>query len=646
VTLLEMLVVVGLLVLIMTILVEIFRTATGALTTQRAMAALDMDMRRADAAIRQDLMGVTAKMTPSNNPKDERGYFTYTENALADSQGEDTDDMLAFTAKAPEGRPFTGSMTVPVTVFDTTLTPPAFRPVPGAFNRVPISSELAEVIYFLRAGNLYRRVLLVLPKDRQSIIRLGTDTTGAVNQAGGFLTSSANLSPSTGLFGVNMSWQGLNDISARPSPTLLRNSLGVVVLSPPTLNTLGDLTNRQNRAFSPRFVDDFSNNTSGAPVPDGIPDDVNGNGIPDFYPTLYPQILTNAARVNDPGNGTRNTFVASNPQVLSFPFVYPNGYSASSPAVATPPYGAIHGLNSASGNHAPIDLGDPLESPTPSGIQAWWGLPTKKETMSLAWTDPVKQVHAPALIPGEPVFTQSLGLRPAFSFLLGASPSVTTLAALPPLSSFWRNIPEPSPGLTVTPPFVDGTAGSTSFALPVPPAVNREIWKALPEDDLILSNVRSFDIKGLDPVLNQYVDLGYLNQLTGTTTLVDFNGDGISDGQTYQTLGHEGRIPPLIADGRADPQFPALLPNIGDDTASVVRLRRVWDSWSTDYSNVPAQTLDPRQGPPVTNPPYPSYPPPYPAPLRGIQIQVRVVDPTNQRIKLHTIRQDFSDKLN
>ena len=31
--------------------------------------------------------------------------------------------------------------------------------------------------------------------------------------------------------------------------------------------------------------------------------------------------------------------------------------------------------------------------------------------------------------------------------------------------------------------------------------------------------------------------------------------------------------------------------------------------------------------------------------LRGIQIQIRVVDPTNSRVKSITIRQDFTDKL-
>ena len=93
--------------------------------------------------------------------------------------------------------------------------------------------------------------------------------------------------------------------------------------------------------------------------------------------------------------------------------------------------------------------------------------------------------------------------------------------------------------------------------------------------------------------------------------------------------------------------------NIGDDNPAVVRLRRVWDSWSTEYTQAPGTGVNPvtspaaffPAGPPYTPPIYPSYPPPYPAPLRGIQIQIRVTDPANQRVKTLTIRQDFTDKL-
>ncbi len=41
----------------------------------------------------------------------------------------------------------------------------------------------------------------------------------------------------------------------------------------------------------------------------------------------------------------------------------------------------------------------------------------------------------------------------------------------------------------------------------------------------------------------------------------------------------------------------------------------------------------------------PSYPAPYPIPMRGIQIQIRITDPENQHVKSLTIRQDFTDKL-
>jgi hypothetical protein len=127
-------------------------------------------------------------------------------------------------------------------------------------------------------------------------------------------------------------------------------------------------------------------------------------------------------------------------------------------------------------------------------------------------------------------------------------------------------------------------------------------------------------------------------------------------------------MPPLIADNRLDAQnpnptygtanyvaqypntFPNYTSNIGDDNPAIVRLRRVWDSWSTDYTRAPANGIDQTNGgfpagPPFSPPVYPSYPPPYPAPLRGIQIQIQVVDPTNQRIKLLTILQNFIDKL-
>jgi hypothetical protein len=230
------------------------------------------------------------------------------------------------------------------------------------------------------------------------------------------------------------------------------------------------------------------------------------------------------------------------------------------------------------------------------------------------------------------------------------------------------------------------------------------IWPKVGEDDLIMTGVRSFDVKVYDDLYAGYVDLGWKNDLrinadasgvsgndaeftmsttttangynflTGTPSLAYSPFSGVTDSTglpvavaTMTTFGHEGRMPPLTTDNRADAQYPSgyyplypgyplaandlgnLISNIGDNAADVNRLRRVFDTWSTDYTTAPSHAVVPATGqvfgPPFSPPVYPSYPPPYPAPLKAVQIQVRVVDPTNQRIKQITIRHDFSDRL-
>jgi prepilin-type N-terminal cleavage/methylation domain-containing protein len=258
VTLVEMLVTVAMLVIIMTVLVQVFQGAAGAVSTAQALQTIDDQFRRADGLIRSDFEGVTARFTPPLDPILNLGYFEYGENEFADVQGEDCDDYVRFTAKAPEWRPFTGRM-CPINTFN-----PA-NPMPS--NLITVTSEYAEIIYFLRNGNLYRRVLLVAPNL--------TNPSSVINQGAGltFIPPIFNNTP--------VSWQGVNDLSARPAvrgaaPTGLNSSVKSIVL-----NTLGDLTNRENRAFAPRFADDFAtiipqippNSPTFTNAPDGISDD-------------------------------------------------------------------------------------------------------------------------------------------------------------------------------------------------------------------------------------------------------------------------------------------------------------------------------------------------------------------------------------
>ena len=160
--------------------------------------------------------------------------------------------------------------------------------------------------------------------------------------------------------------------------------------------------------------------------------------------------------------------------------------------------------------------------------------------------------------------------------------------------------------------YCDGTGASSSFWAGTGVTID-PLWSQSWEDDLIMTNVRSFDIKAYDNAKADYVDLGwgddarltgsaygYLNQ-TPPSRRSGARPPALYD--TYgQTFAHEGRMPPLVEDLRFDAQFGACVTdslhaaqtrqhnysgNIGDDQVGIVRLRRVWDSWSTDYSHAP-----------------------------------------------------------
>ncbi len=666
VTLVEMLVVVALVVLMMTILVQIFSAATGAISISRTNQELDANLRLLDATIRRDLGGITARMTPPNDPKNGTGYFEYIENSAADAQLEDTDDSMAFTTKAPEGVPFTGRFYVPLEVAGG-----------GAIQPVTITSDYAEVIYFLRNGNLYRRVLLIVP-ERQGSVSNGAQATG------GYTPPLFNNLP--------VSWQGMHDVSARP---------GLGAETVPQLNTLGTLTNRENRFPRPRFSNDYYHAIANSATPDGIPDDRNNDGIPDYYPTLNARQANsgNADRiVNEANPPTRVAPFRSNGEPnydsFAFPFIFPGAYAKPDPNTSL--YGWINGqVVPTAGivldptNHAPLDLGeDPLIGQPMANTN--WGFPTWRETMAATWTDPVRRVNR------NTPYTQSRGLRPFSPNASGGgepdSANPTDPNWLPPIDrNRYAALGAPVPAIVNAPPVASDGYGSSNM-IPVTnaqvtanPSLNANmIW----EDDLIMVGVRSFDIKAYDnsygktsvalPGTGGYVDLGYgsdpdvniRNLLVPGVVNYSFNfltlfNPAPSTAAEVQAIGrttqfsyaHEGRMPPLANDYRFDAQAPAF--RLADafnrssgsfsDDPSVIRLRRVFDTWSTDYTTAPAldvnlygyhPTLAPR-----TRPVYPSYPPPYPLPLRGLQITIRVVDPQNQRIRTLTIRQDFTNKL-
>lgn len=712
ITLVEMLVTVGILVLIMTIIVQVFQAATSAVTGARTAQELDDSARLLDSTIRADLNGATARFTPPLDPNNNQGYFEYTENEFADNQGEDADDTLRFTAKAPPGRPFMGRMYLPPPGGSLANLNAIQQQAYFASQPITVSSEYAEIIYFLRNGNLYRRVLLVDPTRNLSSSQLYQmmNNHDTINNGGTQLTPGA-------LGGTIVSWQGMNDISAHPVAT---GNGSVTIVA----NSLGDLTNRENRAFSPRFGNDFLSLLGSTSIPptyslgqDGIPDDQNGDNIPDLYPTLYPNAINLLGTLIFAPN-----YYSTNPGLshMAFPFLYPGSYSVPQTlSTSTTLAGWIHSpdpvvasggsavafdsnpllyLNSL--NHNPLDIGDNLPDPLNQlgYVQTYWGFPTWRETLSPFWNDPTYPLfgNTNSFNANFPAYA----IRPANGLVPRSTTVIPILDdgnTMPAMTTAWRVNPQL---------FTDGIGVNNYFfntttAIPTMPLWNNLSW----EDDLIMTNVRSFDVKAYDPSFGGYVDLGWADDMRLYLPYMNYSGSlvgGISipalyqtpqtliwpplnpqtepTAQTFntitQTFAHEGRMPPLVNDLRFDAQFGAVAPgyyalppnntyngNIGDNTPGITRMRRIWDSWSTKYSVAPANGVynnpnapgpvslggDPLNGapwgPPFTPPIYPSYPPPYPAALRGIQIQIRIADPSGKRVKSLTIRQDFTDKM-
>lgn len=196
-TLVELLVAVALVLLLMTLFAQIFATATGALSTQRGIAENDQRARRVQTTMASDLGrmtyraldgtdGIVPILDDFTSPIAwepvaglQNGYFYLAEN----DPNNDTDDVLQFTMQAygsqiwadadippfvgkalffPNGDAATELDQPEADDGDLSWTAPGGPLVIGTDNQNSRgASQFAEVVYFLRHGNLYRRTLLV-----------------------------------------------------------------------------------------------------------------------------------------------------------------------------------------------------------------------------------------------------------------------------------------------------------------------------------------------------------------------------------------------------------------------------------------------------------------------------------------------------
>ena len=249
-------------------------------------------------------------------------------------------------------------------------------------------------------------------------------------------------------------------------------------------------------------------------------------------------------------------------------------------------------------NHNPLDLADNLPTPsTPpitqgniSGtqmLQTWWGFPTWRETLSVHWNDPTKQVNdASGIGVNAAAFGQPNGLAPRPQSVVPVAednqllpwvgvPLTTAQGGTFP-AAYDFSIIRRNPQI-----FSDAQAyrNNMSIFLGVNGAID-PVWAVSFEDDLVMTNVRSFDVKAYDNSFGGYADLGWADDLrlwvpypnevgfinpsnvppglTSTppiTVWPPLAAGGVGYNTITQTFAHEGRMPPITNDLRFDAQF-------------------------------------------------------------------------------------------
>lgn len=170
-TLIEMLVSVALVLIMMTLFAQVFQMAGSSISKQRGLAENDQRSRTLQTIIKADLDKRTCRWVypfaagedvsaPESYIGKRQGFLYISEN----NPNNKLDDVLhltiasTMTARNKDTSPYYGKA-LNLTGFNT-LNEPDADDAQALFNNTGLST-VAEVVYFVRNGNLYRRQLLV-----------------------------------------------------------------------------------------------------------------------------------------------------------------------------------------------------------------------------------------------------------------------------------------------------------------------------------------------------------------------------------------------------------------------------------------------------------------------------------------------------
>ena len=272
-TLLEILTSITLALTLMYAVARIFSNVGGSMNETMSSMEMSNALRNAKNRLTADLEATSVTLAPPRNSRRDEGFFCYVEgmggpfdrvalngvnvpepfavgdvaidleryldsNAVdannvpeaVDTTVGDLDDILSFTAKAPDGQPFRGRFIEPVYATATDANGNVYKQIVDGIPTT-IESEYAEIVWFVRGTTLYRRVLPLVSNERLQesfealrVASLTSDTafTGAAYD---------NIRRGFGFY-------QFYDVSVH------MGAGGTLVA-----NTLGDLSNRENRYF-------------------------------------------------------------------------------------------------------------------------------------------------------------------------------------------------------------------------------------------------------------------------------------------------------------------------------------------------------------------------------------------------------------
>ena len=194
-TLVEMLVATTLVILMMLMFAQIYLAAISGLGRQQAAARNDAKARLVDQLLRGDLQrasfrpalgvyqGIVPLVAGADGDQNQLGFFYLSEN----EQSNPTDDVLHFTTYIRKGgrsldstkyfgrcQKVSGVLEYNSVVNNSYEYPNHPEIDDGDTSNEVGSSRAAEVVYFMRAGNLYRRVLLIRDTDISGPLALQT----------------------------------------------------------------------------------------------------------------------------------------------------------------------------------------------------------------------------------------------------------------------------------------------------------------------------------------------------------------------------------------------------------------------------------------------------------------------------------------